>query len=85
MVNDYARHKTWDWSSAIPPSAASVDWYIDHLGDCAPGIDGIRNAAWRNGNNTSKKFCHDLLVAHLEGKEEEIPDQLNDGLFVFPS
>ena len=35
-------HKLWDWSGAFAPKHASVPWYIDHLEDRAPGIDGIR-------------------------------------------
>ena len=85
VLCDYKRHKQWDWSEAEPPTYEGVKFYVQHLGDCMPGVDGIINAAFKYGTEHTVKYCYDLVWAHLNGKEDEIPDELNEGLFVFPS
>ena len=82
LADDYELHSRWDWDLAPELTPEGSRDYLRRLSNCAPSLDGVVNAAWRYGCDETDEYCHELLEAHLD--DGETPDDLNDGLFIFP-
>jgi len=81
FLEQYCREVRWDWSLATPPTWKSIKRYLNKLANCAPGIDGIPNAAWQGGGEFVIAFILQLIDAHMGNLPT--PTGINDGLFVF--
>ena len=81
LLNEYAAEKSWDWTLSTPPTHENVDTYMGKLKDCAAGLEGVINAAWREGGTPTRDYCGNLVGTALRG--QKLPEKVNDGLFVF--
>jgi len=81
LLGEYTASKTWNWGLSTPPTRRDIATYILSLKDCEPGLDGICNAAWRNGGEPALEYAIALINDALSGRA--FPHGVNFGKFVF--
>ena len=73
----------WDWSKAVPFSQNLVGNFVSRLKHTGTGKDGVHNFCFRFGGETVIRYLVKLIDAYFN--EQPLPEDINDGLFVFLS
>jgi len=83
MVQQYSEAVIWDWSGCLYPSIDTFVEYYRCVKNSAPGKDGIPNAAWKALRECEVVGKHSLSLFNAFTQASPLPDDFNDGLFVF--
>lgn len=82
LLDRYCKSVKWDFSKTTPPTQSGLQTFFKKSRDSAPGIDGVANAAWRNGGSFPIAAIHNSTMQMCSGRLP--PIEFNDGLWLFP-